>query len=53
MLLGDVDRALRTAWCGLWTPPLDMDLRPGRWGLDAPRVEQRPDRVRGSTVEAI
>jgi hypothetical protein len=36
--VGDVDRALRSAWTGLWTPPPDMDLRPGRWGLDAPRL---------------
>jgi hypothetical protein len=36
--VGDVDRALRAAWTGLWTPPLDLDLRPGRWGLDALRV---------------
>jgi hypothetical protein len=36
--VGDVDRALRAAWVGLWVPPLDTEVRPGRWGANAPRV---------------
>jgi hypothetical protein len=36
--VGDVDRALRAAWTGLWVPPLDTEVRPGRWGTNAPRV---------------
>jgi hypothetical protein len=42
---GDVDRALRAAWAVLWVPPLDTELRPGRWDRDAPRFERGSKRA--------
>jgi hypothetical protein len=38
---GDVDRALRVAWSGLWTPPPIEELRtPSRWDRDVPRFDR-------------
>jgi hypothetical protein len=44
--VGDVDRALRSAWTGLWVPPLDTGVRPARWASDAPRFERASKRAR-------
>jgi hypothetical protein len=38
---GDVDRAVRAALAGLWTPPEDEELqRVGRWNSNAPGFER-------------
>jgi hypothetical protein len=38
---GDVDRAVRAALVGLWTPPaIEEVLRPSRWHRGAPRFER-------------
>jgi hypothetical protein len=38
---GDVDRAVRAALVGLWTPPaIEEVLRPSRWDRGAPRFER-------------
>jgi hypothetical protein len=37
--VGDVDRALRAAWVGLWDPPAIED-RPARWDRDRPSYER-------------
>jgi hypothetical protein len=38
---GDVDRAVRAALIGLWTPPATEEvLRPSRWDRGAPRFER-------------
>jgi hypothetical protein len=38
---GDVDRAIRQALVGLWTPPATEEvLRPARWGRAAPSFER-------------
>ena len=44
--IGDVDRALRAAWVGLWTPPLDTAVGQSRWDRDAPRFERASKRAR-------
>jgi hypothetical protein len=37
---GDVDRALRAALVGLWTPPAIETTRvPSRWSRDTPRFD--------------
>ena len=42
--VGDVDRALRSAWVGLWTPPLLAETKvPPRWSQASPFV--RPKRA--------
>jgi hypothetical protein len=43
--VGDVDRALRAAWTGLWEPPLETD-RPARWTRDTPSFERMSKRAR-------
>jgi hypothetical protein len=43
--VGDVDRALRAAWTGLWTPTSDNAVWPGRWARDAPRFERASKRA--------
>jgi hypothetical protein len=43
---GDVDRALRAAWAGLWTPPETIELRAtSRWDRDAPGFERASKRA--------
>jgi hypothetical protein len=37
---GDVDRGLRAAWIGLWTPPPDPELHTSRWGRKQSRFER-------------
>ena len=38
---GDVDRAVRQALVGLWTPPESIELRAGpRWDRNAPAFER-------------
>ena len=38
---GDVDRAVRTALVGLWTPPTTEEhARPARWDRDTPGFER-------------
>ena len=42
---GDVDRALRAALVGLWTPP-DIDGRRGsRWDCETPRFDRASKRA--------
>ena len=36
--VGDVDRAIRTALVGLWTPPAIAE--PPRWSRDTPRFDR-------------
>jgi hypothetical protein len=46
--VGDVDRALRRAWSGLWTPPaLEATRVPPRWSQATPFVRhpKRAQRV--------
>jgi hypothetical protein len=43
--VGDVDRALRAAWVGLWTPPADPELHTSRWGRKQSRFERVSKRV--------
>ena len=43
---GDVDRAVRAALIGLWTPPLDAERRAvTRWDRTAPRFEKASRRA--------
>ena len=42
---GDVDRALRAALFGLWTPPEIAGLRGSRWDREAPRFERASKRA--------
>jgi hypothetical protein len=42
--VGDVDRALRAAWVGLWTPP-ELEHRVSRWDRDAPRFDKASKRA--------
>jgi hypothetical protein len=42
---GDVDRALRAALVGLWTPPAITELRPSRWDRDAPQFDRASKRA--------
>ena len=42
---GDIDRALRAALFGLWTPPAITELRPSRWDRDAPRFDRTSKRA--------
>jgi hypothetical protein len=38
---GDIDRILRTAWVGLWTPPAIEEIqRPSRWQRAVPAFER-------------
>ena len=41
---GDVDRALRAAWAGLWAPPI-TETSPPRWSRGAPRFERASKRA--------
>jgi hypothetical protein len=44
--VGDVDRALRAALVGLWTPPPIEEVRmPPRWDRNAPRFERASKRA--------
>jgi hypothetical protein len=43
---GDVDRAVRQALAGLWTPPAIEELRTSsRWDRDTPRFERASKRA--------
>jgi hypothetical protein len=45
--VGDVDRALRSAWSGLWTPPALEETRvPPRWSQAACFDRGAPKRAR-------
>jgi hypothetical protein len=41
---GDVDRAVRQALVGLWTPPA-VEVRPARWSRSTPRFERASRRA--------
>ena len=41
--VGDVDRAIRAALCGLWTPPAVADTP--RWSRNTPRFERASRRA--------
>jgi hypothetical protein len=44
--VGDVDRALRRAWSGLWIPPRLEETRvPPRWSQATPRFDGARKRV--------
>jgi hypothetical protein len=43
--VGDVDRALRTALDGLWTPPAIAETAPPRWSRGVPRYERASKRA--------
>jgi hypothetical protein len=42
---GDLDRALRAALVGLWTPPELSELRPARWDRGVPAFERASKRA--------
>jgi hypothetical protein len=43
---GDVDRAIRSALVGLWTPPPITELqKPSRWDRDVPDFERASKRA--------
>ena len=42
---GDVDRAIRSALIGLWTPPEETELRPPRWHRVTPGFERTSKRA--------
>jgi hypothetical protein len=42
---GDVDRAVRQALVGLWTPPEVTELRAPRWDRDTPGFERASKRT--------
>jgi chloramphenicol 3-O-phosphotransferase len=43
---GDVNRALRVVWVGLWTPPESIELRAtSRWDRDAPGFDRASKRA--------
>jgi hypothetical protein len=46
---GDIDRALRAALFGLWTPPAITELRPSRWDRAAPAFDRTPKRAGKAT----
>ena len=43
--VGDVDRALRAALVGLWTPPDTAESRRGYWDCEAPGFGRAPKRA--------
>jgi hypothetical protein len=49
--VGDVDRALRSAWSGLWTPPLLAETKvPPRWSQASPFVRHPKRAQRAADV---
>jgi hypothetical protein len=42
---GDVDRAVRQALVGLWTPPIVEVRSPARWSRRSPRFERASRRA--------
>ena len=43
--VGDVDRALRAALVGLWTPPDITEWRRGYWDCETPRFDRASKRA--------